>query len=139
MIFPWPFVVSSIAITLIRIILSGTIGAVLTFYLRYSSDDYANSIRWSRIGGLYETTALLKNSRQKVPKRSCIIMAVMIIANVLTLFITIFLGTFVSRTDIASDPTSAVVVTEQTPPGTVLSWTDWSGLMQADATMEDTL
>lgn len=139
MIFPWPFVVSSIAITLFKTILSGTIGAVLTFYVRYSSDDYANSIRWSRIGGLYETVTLLRNSLRKVPKRSCIIMAVMIIANVLTLFVTIFLGAFVSRTDMASDPSSAAVVTKQVPPGTVLSWTDWSALMQADATMEDTL
>ncbi|KAF9305882.1 hypothetical protein BGZ91_008677, partial [Linnemannia elongata] len=52
MIFSVPFWVSSLAITLIKIILSGTIGAVLTFYVRYSSDHYANSIRWSRIGGL---------------------------------------------------------------------------------------
>ncbi|KAF9324077.1 hypothetical protein BGZ91_003179 [Linnemannia elongata] len=139
MIFPWPFVVSSIAITFIKIILSGTIGAVLSFYVQYSRDDYANSIRWSRLGGLYETTTLLKNSRRKVPKRSCIIMTVMIIANALTLFVTIFLGAFVSRTDMASDPTSAVVVTRQVPPGHFQSWTDWSGFMQADSVMEDTL
>ncbi|KAG0058297.1 hypothetical protein BGZ90_005032, partial [Linnemannia elongata] len=139
MIFSVPFWVSSLAITLIKIILSGTIGAVLTFYVRYSSDHYANSIRWSRIGGLYETTTLLKNSLRKLPKRSCIIMAIMIIANVLTLFVTIFLGAFVSRTDMASDPTSAVVVTGQFPPESDLSWTDWSSLMQADAGMEDTL
>ncbi|KAK3833780.1 MAG: hypothetical protein JOS17DRAFT_739330 [Linnemannia elongata] len=139
MIFPWPFVVSSIAITIIKIILSGSIGAALTFYVRYSSDTYANSIRWSRIGGLYETITLLRNSRRKVPKRSRIIMAVMIIANVLTLFVTIFLGAFVSRTDMASDPSSAVVITGQFPPEDPLTWTDWSGLMQADAAMEDTL
>ncbi|KAK3833782.1 MAG: hypothetical protein JOS17DRAFT_739333 [Linnemannia elongata] len=139
MIFPWPFVVSSIAITIIKIILSGTIGAALTFYVRYSSDTYANSIRWSRIGGLYETITLLRNSRRKVPKRSRIIMAVMIIANVLTLFVTIFLGAFVSRTDMASDPSSAVVITGQFPPQRGVSWTDWSGLMKADAAMEDTL
>ncbi|KAK5810133.1 hypothetical protein F5H01DRAFT_348329, partial [Linnemannia elongata] len=39
----------------------------------------------------------------------------------------------------ASDPTSAVVVTGQFPPESDLSWTDWSSLMQADAGMEDTL
>ncbi|OAQ35498.1 hypothetical protein K457DRAFT_13411 [Linnemannia elongata AG-77] len=139
MIFSVPFWVSSLAITLIKIILSGTIGAVLTFYVRYSSDQYANSIRWSRIGGLYETTTLLKNSLQKLPQRSSIIMAVMIIANVLTLFVTISLGAFVSRTDMASDPTSAVVITGRLPPANSLTWTDWSSLMQADAGMEDTL
>ncbi|KAH7054748.1 hypothetical protein BKA57DRAFT_452079 [Linnemannia elongata] len=139
MIFPWPFAVSSIAITFIKIILSGTIGAVFTFYVRYSHDDYANSIRWSRLGGLYETTTLLKNSWRKLPKRSCIVMTVMIIANALTLFVTIFLGAFVSRTDMASDPSWAVVVTGQVPPGHFQSWADWSGFMQADAAMEDTL
>ncbi|KAH7045582.1 hypothetical protein BKA57DRAFT_467208 [Linnemannia elongata] len=139
MIISFPFWVSSIAITLIKILLSGTIGAVLTFYARYSNDDYANSIRWSRIGGLYETTTLLRNSLRKVPTRSCTIMAVMIIANVLTFFATIFLGAFVSRTDMASDLSSAVVITGQFPPRSSLTWTDWSGFMQADAAMEDTL
>ncbi|KAF9307695.1 hypothetical protein BGZ91_008262, partial [Linnemannia elongata] len=66
-------------------------------------------------------------------------MAVMIIANVLSLFVTIFLGAFVSRTDMASDPTSAVVVTGQFPPANDLSWSDWSSVMQANAGMEDTL
>ncbi|KAG0282282.1 hypothetical protein BGZ96_000637 [Linnemannia gamsii] len=139
MIVPLPFWVSSITITIIKIIISGTIGAALTFYARYSSDSYANSIRWSRIGGLYETINLLKNSRRKVPNRSSIVMASMIAANLFALFVSILLGVFVSRTDKANSATVATVVTTQFPPVEPLAWTAWSGFMQADASMEDTL
>ncbi|KAF9141599.1 hypothetical protein BG015_001231 [Linnemannia schmuckeri] len=139
MIFSVPFWVPSLVIAIIKIILSGTIGAILTFYVRYSSDVYANSIRWSRIGGLYETTTLLRNSYQKVPKRSCAIMAAMIFASAFTLCVTIFLGASVSRADMAGDTTSAGITTGQLPPANPLFWTDWNSFMEADATMKDTL
>ncbi|KAK3842349.1 MAG: hypothetical protein J3R72DRAFT_490759 [Linnemannia gamsii] len=69
------FVVFSVAITIIKIILSDAIGAMLAFYAKYSRDDYANSIRWSRIGGLLEMVTLFRNSRARVPTQSSIVIS----------------------------------------------------------------
>ncbi|KAG0294184.1 hypothetical protein BGZ96_001625 [Linnemannia gamsii] len=139
MILPLPFWVISIVITIIKIILSGTIGAVLTFYVKYSHDPYANSIRWARIGGLYETTTLLKNSRHYVPGRSSFILTIAIIASLSTLIFSILLGALVSLTDEPEKlaPTSAF--STQLIPIHNTSWIGWTALMEPGAAMKDTL
>ncbi|KAF9150182.1 hypothetical protein BG015_008019 [Linnemannia schmuckeri] len=80
MIISVPFWVISIAITAIKIILSGTIGAIFAFYAYYSNDFFANSIRWSRIGGFFEMVTLFRNSHEKVPTKSRIALVLMILA-----------------------------------------------------------
>ncbi|KAF9141597.1 hypothetical protein BG015_001229 [Linnemannia schmuckeri] len=139
MIFALPFWASSIAITIIKIILSGTIGAVLTFYVRYCQDSYANSIRWSRIGGLYETTALLKNSCRQVPVWSSIFMGFMIFASLSTLFVSISLGAMISRTEETVDTDPIGRLTGQMLPDNPLYWTGWSVFMARSASVKNTL
>lgn len=139
MILPLPFWFICIVIAITKVILSGTIGAVLVFYVKHSHDPYANSIRWSRVGGVLETVPLLWNSRREVSRRSCFNMSAMIVANILTLFVSIFLGKSVSRADVAGERNTAGITTGQLPPTIPLAWTDWNAFMESDATMEDTM
>ncbi|KAG0280095.1 hypothetical protein BGZ95_011319 [Linnemannia exigua] len=135
-IFSSPFWVPAVAITLINIILSGTIGAIITFYVgRSHGSGYASSIRWSRIGGVLEAGTLLWNSRRQLPTWSSIAMAITILASLFTLVASILLGVLVSRTDKPFNEGSLGVYTEQ------LMSTDpifWTAHMEADDTMHGT-
>ncbi|KAF9135011.1 hypothetical protein BGW39_005103 [Mortierella sp. 14UC] len=139
MIIPTSFVVVSFTIGMIKVILSGTIGAILGFYVKYSRDEYADSIRWSRTGGFYEMISLYRNSCRQLPSRSRAIMILMISASLSTLFVTILLGAAVSRTDIAGTSATMGVFTQQPMPGDPTQWTDWSAYMESDATMAGTM
>jgi hypothetical protein len=66
-------------------------------------------------------------------------MALMIAAKLFAVFVSILLGLFVSRTDKAEDATVTTVISTQFPPAVPLAWTAWSGYMQSDAAMENTL
>ncbi|GJJ77532.1 hypothetical protein EMPS_09891 [Entomortierella parvispora] len=139
MIFPARFFWASIAIVVIKVIVSGTIGAMLVYYNKRSHDPYANSIRWSRNGGFREMVVLFKNSRKKLPKTSRNIMICMIFAEVAALFLSISLGAAVNRTGRKTDGPPSVAITGQPLATQPLLWTDWTAFMESDATMEDTL
>ncbi|KAF8943116.1 hypothetical protein BGZ47_005781 [Haplosporangium gracile] len=131
------FWVFSITIAIIKIILSSTVGALFAFYARHSHDRYANSIRWSRIGGFFEMVALFKNSRGKVLTRTRIAMTLMIFASLSTLFVSILLGGIVSPADKGVQPNQAESPTEQLVYMDPLFF--WTAFMESDATMEETL
>ncbi|KAF9371187.1 hypothetical protein CPC16_003207 [Podila verticillata] len=137
MIFSSPFWIPAVLITLVKIILSGTIGAIITLYVgRSRVSGYASSIRWSRTGGVLEAGILLWNSLPQLPTRSSIAMAVMIFASLFTLVVSILLGALVSRADQSFNKGSIGVYTEQ------LMSTDpifWTASMEADAKMNETL
>lgn len=137
MIFSSPFWIPAVLITLVKIILSGTIGAIITLYVgRSRVSGYASSIRWSRTGGVLEAGILLWNSRRQLPTRSSIAMAIVIFASLFTLVVSILLGALVSRTDKSFNEGSIGVYTEQ------LMSTDpifWTANMEADAKMNETL
>ncbi|KAG0061316.1 hypothetical protein BGZ89_011568 [Linnemannia elongata] len=139
MIFSLPFWVSSIAISIIKIILSGAVGAIFAFYARHSHDRYANSIRWSRVGGLLETLPLLWNSRRQVPKQSSIAMASMILAGLFNMVVAIFLGAAVFHADrpVVLKPTG--VFTTQLMSADSSFRLEWTTFMEPDATMKKTL
>ncbi|KAI9236193.1 MAG: hypothetical protein BYD32DRAFT_462782 [Podila humilis] len=54
MIFHTPYAVAVIGlfVSLLKLAFSLFAGATLVFYVKYFPDEYANSIRWSRAGGL---------------------------------------------------------------------------------------
>ncbi|KAK5810138.1 hypothetical protein F5H01DRAFT_394651 [Linnemannia elongata] len=139
MIFSLPFWVSSIAISIIKTILSGAVGAIFAFYARHSHDRYANSIRWSRVGGLLETLPLLWNSRRQVPKQSSIAMASMILAGLFNMVVAIFLGAAVLPADrpVVLKPTG--VLTTQLMSADSSFRLEWTTFMEPDATMKKTL
>ncbi|KAG0375891.1 hypothetical protein BGX24_008552 [Mortierella sp. AD032] len=110
---------------------------MLTFYAKYSRDDYANSIRWSRIGGLLEMVTLFRNSRARVPTQSSIVMSLTIFASLSILFVNIFLGGLVSRADKHINPGSHFASTEQLMSTDPLFF--WTAYMGSDNTMEMTL
>ncbi|KAG0369501.1 hypothetical protein BGX24_002390 [Mortierella sp. AD032] len=133
------FWVASITISFIKIILSGTIGAIVAFYGKYCRDKFSNSIRWSRTGGLYEMIVLYRNSRERLSTRSRTVMKIMIFASLFTLFVSILLGATVSRTKSTANPATKGVFTRQPVSTTPYQWTDWIAYMEADATMEVTM
>lgn len=139
MIFTLPFWVSSIVISLIKIILSGVVGAIFAFYARHSHDRYANSIRWSRIGGLFETVPLLWYSRRQVPKQSSIAMGSMIFAGLFNLFVTISLSALVFRAESPVELPPIGVFTKQLQSADATYRLDWTTFMESDANMKDTL
>ncbi|KAG0360530.1 hypothetical protein BGX24_005534, partial [Mortierella sp. AD032] len=130
------FLVASFIITIIKIILSGTIGAIVGFYVKYCRDSFSNSIRWSRTGGLYEMIVLYRNSHGRLSTRTHTVMILMILASSFTLFVTILLGASVSRTKSAANPANKGVFTRQPIPTDPTQWTNWIAYMEADATME---
>lgn len=137
MIFSSPFWIPAVLITLVKIILSSTIGAVITLYVgRSRVSGYACSIRWSRTGGVLEAGILLWNSLRQLPTRSSIAMAIVIFASLFTLVVSILLGALVSRADKSFNKGSLGVFTKQ------LMSTDpifWTASMEADAKMNETL
>ncbi|KAG0366317.1 hypothetical protein BGX24_003765 [Mortierella sp. AD032] len=133
------FWVASITITIIKTILSGSIGAIVGFYVKYSGDEFSNSIRWSRTGGFYEMIALYRNSHGGLSIRSRTVMILLIFASLSTLFVTIPLGASVSRTKRPANPANQGVFSRQPLPTDPFSWTDWIAYMEADATMEGTM
>lgn len=137
MIFSSPFWIPAVLITLVKIILSGTIGAIISLYVRRSRvSGYASSIRWSRTGGVLEAGILLWNSLRQLPARSSIAMAIVIFASLFTLVVSILLGALVSRAEKSFNEGSLVVYTEQ------LMSTDpifWTASMEADVKMNETL
>ncbi|KFH68308.1 hypothetical protein MVEG_05126 [Podila verticillata NRRL 6337] len=139
MIISTDFVVASITISIIKIILSGTIGAIVGFYVKYCRDEYSNSIRWSRTGGFYEMVTLYRNTFGRLSTRSRTVMVLMILASLSTLFVTILLGASVSRTKSAANTANKSVFTQQPLSTNFIEWTDWIAYMEADATMEGTM
>ncbi|KAK3833778.1 MAG: hypothetical protein JOS17DRAFT_801504 [Linnemannia elongata] len=139
MFFSLPFWVSSIAISIIKVILSGAVGAIFAIYARHSHDLYANSIRWSRVGGLLETLPLLWNSRRQVPKQSSIAMASMILAGLFNMVVAIFLGAAVFRAEsiYQLDPTGAF--TTQLVSADSSFRLEWTAFMEPNDTMKETL
>ncbi|KAF9117543.1 hypothetical protein BGX30_005377 [Mortierella sp. GBA39] len=133
------FVVASITISIIKIILSGTIGAIVGFYVKYCRDEYSNSIRWSRTGGFYEMVTLCRNTFGQLSTRSRAVMVLMILASLSTLSVTIVLGASVSRTKSAAKTANKSVFTQQPVSTNYVEWTDWNAYMEADATMEGTM
>ncbi|KAG0327030.1 hypothetical protein BGZ99_008480 [Dissophora globulifera] len=131
--------VASVTISIIKIVLSGTIGAIVGFYVKYGRDEYSNSIRWSRIGGFFEMVTLCRNSFGQLSTRSRAVMILMISASVSTLFVTILLGASVSRTRSPTKPAKKSVFTQQPVSTNSIQWTDWIAYMEADATMEGTM
>ncbi|KAF9135013.1 hypothetical protein BGW39_005105 [Mortierella sp. 14UC] len=135
-VFSIPFWILSAVITLIKIILSGTIGALLAFYIRHSHDSYASSIRWSRTGGVFEAVTLLRNSGRQLTTQSSIVATMTILASLFSLVASILLGALVSRADKSFDKGPLSVFTEQLISTDSLFWTAY---MQADATAKETL
>ncbi|KAK5809283.1 hypothetical protein F5H01DRAFT_394838 [Linnemannia elongata] len=137
MIFSSPFWIPAVLITLVKIILSGTIGAIITLYIgRSRVSGYASSIRWSRTGGVLEAGILLRNSCRQLPTRSSIAMAMVIVASLFTMVVGILLGALVSRAEKSFNEGMLGVYTEQ------LMSTDpifWTANMEADAKMNETL
>ncbi|KAG0054595.1 hypothetical protein BGZ83_010892 [Gryganskiella cystojenkinii] len=134
------FWVASVVISIIKIIISGTIGAIAGFYVKHCRDEYSNSIRWSRTGGLYEMVTLCRNTFGRLSARSRAVMALMIVVNISTLFVTILLGASVSHTKKTTNGTNKGVFTQQpVPMNNVLEWTNWIAYMEADATIEGTM
>ncbi|KAG0308861.1 hypothetical protein BGZ98_006507 [Dissophora globulifera] len=133
------FAVASFAISVIKIVLSGSIGAIVGFYVKYCRDEYSNSIRWSRSGGFYEMFTLCRNSFGRLSTRSRAVMVLMISASVSTLFVAILLGASVSRTRSPAKAAKKSVFTQQPLSTVYTEWTDWIAYMEADATMEGTL
>ncbi|KAF9900913.1 hypothetical protein EC991_006745 [Linnemannia zychae] len=137
MILSIPFWILAVIITLIKVILSGAIGAIITFYVgRSHVSGYASSIRWSRTGGVLEAGILLWNSRRHLPTRSSIAMASLILASLFTLVISILLGALVSRSDKPFNDSSVGVYTEQLISADPIFWT---ASIEADAEMNETL
>ncbi|KAK3842347.1 MAG: hypothetical protein J3R72DRAFT_443505 [Linnemannia gamsii] len=133
------FWVASFTISIIKIILSGAIGAIFGFYVKYCRDEFSNSIRWSRTGGFHEMIALYRNSRGRLARRSRAVMILMIFASLFTFFVSILLGASISRTKSTVNPANKGVSTQQPAPTFSAQWTDWIAYMEADATMEVTM
>ncbi|KAG0294186.1 hypothetical protein BGZ96_001627 [Linnemannia gamsii] len=131
------FWVISVSITVIKIIFSGTIGAIFAFYAVHSSDSYANSIRWSRNGGFVEMVTLFRNSRAKLPVQSRTVMVLMILASLSTLFVSTLLGGLVSPADNGVHMGYHESSTEQLMSSDPMFF--WTAFMEADHTMEETL
>ncbi|KAF9577957.1 hypothetical protein BGW38_006516 [Lunasporangiospora selenospora] len=129
------FVISSI-ISFVKLTFSLFIGAALVFYAKNSQDEYANSIRWSRTGGLLEMIQLLWSSYRLVPRRSSAAMAIVIIASIFALSVSTILTTMVSPVIMEGASTAARAFTMQ------LISTDnsfWDTYLNSESTVEETL
>ncbi|KAG0343173.1 hypothetical protein BG004_005461 [Podila humilis] len=102
----------------------------------YSQDKFANSVRWSRTGGLLEMTRLLWGSKNSVPGTSRAILATTMIAGILSLVVSSVLTVMVSRADIQDRPVTTKTLTAQLVRSDPLFWTAFH---RPDATMEGTL
>ncbi|KAG0356315.1 hypothetical protein BG005_004781 [Podila minutissima] len=136
MIFSLPFVVVSIFASLVKLILSLVIGATLVFYVRYSRDEYASSIRWSRTGGLLEMIRLLWRSYRLVPRMSNAVLVSAVVVSFSTLFVSSILTAMVSRIDLEGSPTAARAFTTQLISMDLLFWTAY---LRPKSTVEETL
>ncbi|KAG0037523.1 hypothetical protein BGZ82_002388 [Podila clonocystis] len=113
MIFSLPFIVVSVFASLAKLALSLFIGAILAFYVKYSGDEYASSIRWSRTGGLLEMIQLLWCSNRFVPRMSNAVLVSAIAVSFFTLYVSIIITTMVSRTDMEGSSTVTKAFTTQ--------------------------
>ncbi|KAF9166320.1 hypothetical protein DFQ26_008218 [Actinomortierella ambigua] len=89
----------SLFVSLLKLVFSLFIGATLVFYVKYVPDEYANSIRWSRTGGLREMVQLILRSYPHIPKRSKIVLIYAILMGVCNLGVSVLLSAMVSRAD----------------------------------------
>ncbi|KAG0339745.1 hypothetical protein BG000_001421 [Podila horticola] len=136
MIFSLPFVVISVFASLVKLILSLFIGATLVFYVRYSRDKYASSIRWSRTGGFLEMIQLLWCSYRLVPRMSNAVLVSTMVASFSTLFVSSILTAMVSRTDMDGSSTAARAFTTQLISMDPSFWTTY---LRPESTVEETL
>ncbi|KAF9385265.1 hypothetical protein CPB97_004968 [Podila verticillata] len=136
MIFSLPFWVVSAFASLVELILCLFIRAILTFYVKYSQDEYANSIRWSRTGGLLEMIQLFWHSYRLVPRKSSAVLVLATVAGISTMFVSSILAVMVSRADIEDSSAPARAFTKQ------LISADpsfWNAYLSAESTMEEAL
>lgn len=136
MLFSLPFWVVSTFANLVKLILRLFIGATLTFYVKYSHDEYASSIRWSRTGGLVEMIQLSWCSCRLVPRKSSAVLILAMVASLFAMFVSIILTLMVSPADMEGSSAAARSFTKQ------LISTDpsfWNVYMSAESTMEEAL
>ncbi|KAF9306133.1 hypothetical protein BGZ74_007480 [Mortierella antarctica] len=136
MLFDLPFWVVSAFATLVTLTLRLFIGAILVFYVKYSQDEYANSIRWSRTGGHLEMIQLFWHSRRLVPKKSSAVLAFVTVAGLCTMFVSSILAAMVSRVDMEDSSATVNAFTKQlisTNPSF------WNVYLSAESTMEEAL
>ncbi|KAG0343379.1 hypothetical protein BG005_002476, partial [Podila minutissima] len=136
MLFDLPFWVVSAFATLVTLTLRLFIGAILAFYVKYSQDKYASSIRWSRTGGLLEMIQLFWHSYRIVPRKSSAVLALATVAGLFTMFVSSILAAMVSRVDMEVSSATANAFTKQlisTNPSF------WNVYMSAESTMEEAL
>ncbi|KAF9093921.1 hypothetical protein BGX27_001545 [Mortierella sp. AM989] len=136
MIFSLPFVVVSVFASLAKLALSLFIGAILAFYVKYSGDEYASSIRWSRTGGLLEMIQLLWCSNRFVPRMSTAVLVSAITVSFFTLYVSSIITTMVSRTDMEGSSTATKAFTTQLISMDPSFWTTY---LRPKSTMEETL
>ncbi|KAF9201789.1 hypothetical protein BGZ59_002519 [Podila verticillata] len=136
MIFSLPFIVVSVFASLVKLVLSLFIEATLVFYARYSRDEYASSIRWSRTGGLLEMTQLLWCSYRLVPRMSNAVLVSAMVVSFSTLFVSSILTVMVSRTDMEGSSTAARAFTTQLIS---MDLSFWIAYLKPESTVEETL
>ncbi|KAG0024978.1 hypothetical protein BGZ81_007526 [Podila clonocystis] len=136
MIFSLPFVVVSVFASLAKLALSLFIGAILAFYVKYSGDVYASSIRWSRTGGLLEMIQLLWCSNRFVPRMSNVVLVSTIAVSFFTLYVSSIITTMVSRTDLEGSSTVTKAFTTQLISMDPSFWTVY---LRPKFTVEETL
>ncbi|KAF9020746.1 hypothetical protein BGZ52_002329 [Haplosporangium bisporale] len=136
MIFSLPFVVISVFASLVELVLSLFIGATLVFYVRYSRDEYASSIRWSRTGGFLEMIQLLWRSYRFVPRMSNAVLVSAMVVSFSTLFVSSIFTAMVSRTDMEGSSTATRAFTTQLIS---MDLSFWTAYLRPESTVEETL
>ncbi|KAF9214556.1 hypothetical protein BGZ59_003447 [Podila verticillata] len=136
MLFSLPFWVVSAFANLVKLILRLFIGAILTFYVKYSQDEYASSIRWSRTGGLLEMIQLFWHSYRLVPRKSSAVLALAMVAGFSIMFVSSILTVMVSRADIEGSSAAARAFTKQLISADPSFWNVY---LSAESTMEEAL
>ncbi|KAF9211518.1 hypothetical protein BGZ59_007966 [Podila verticillata] len=136
MIFSLPFVVISVFASLVELVLSLFIGAALVFYVRYSRDEYASSIRWSRTGGFLEMIQLFWRSYRLVPRMSKAVLVSAMVVSFSTLFVSSILTAMVSRTDMEGSSTATRAFTTQLIS---MDLSFWTAYLRPESTVEETL
>ncbi|KAF9176883.1 hypothetical protein BGZ50_009473, partial [Haplosporangium sp. Z 11] len=137
--FRFAFSIISGILSLLKFLLVGALGALLSLYAK-RGNVYANSIRWSRHGGYLEMTISLWNSIGHVPRSATAAMAVVIFANLASMFVSVGLGGAVNRLEVENN--KSFVVSKSKHISLILqgdSGNGWSTFMGQSSTIEDTL
>ncbi|KAG0331205.1 hypothetical protein BG004_001774 [Podila humilis] len=121
--FRFAFAVIGLFATVVKLSLSLFVGATLVFYVKYSSDKYASSVRWTRTGGLREMVELLWHTCRLVPKRSTIALVYALVLGICTLGVSTGLTALVSRVDWEGGSTFSRAITAHLNSYDLVFWT----------------